>query len=51
MNIILIIKLIVNKTNFIWNQLYKFKDKEDSFARRIKAGHKIYKYGLSKSLV
>lgn len=40
MNIILIIKLIVNKTNFIWNQLYKFKDKEDSFERRIKAGQK-----------
>ena len=51
MNIILIIKLIVNKNNFIWNQLYKFKDKEDSFERRIKAGQKIYKYGLSKSLV
>lgn len=36
MNIILIIKLIVNKINFIWNQLYKFKDKEDSIATRIK---------------
>lgn len=51
MNIILIIKFIVKKYNFIKNQFYKFKEKEDSFARRIKAGHKIYKYGLSKSLV
>ena len=51
MKIISIIKFIVKKYNFIKNQLYKLKDKEDSFARRIKAGHKIYKYGLSKSLV
>lgn len=40
MNIILIIKLIVNKTNFIWNQLYKFKDKEDVLKEEYKPDKK-----------